>query len=164
LPTTLTPPKGPREKYTGGQPVVKWFPEAATQSFKEKDFVYRVSGKVTICAAAGNDVGNITILGRAMGPATGVTDTEIPIEIATDQSEFLFTMYHGTPASAVTAVTDPGTTLPLRHIAAGHWGVNKQNDGTNDRILVTEVAEHYDVGEQYGYVWGKVLAANRELG
>lgn len=163
MPTTITPPKGPTNRYKAGQPSVDWFPEAASQSFKEYDFVYRVSGKLTICAAASNDVGNISILGRAMAKASGVVDTRLPVEIATDVSEFLFVMYHGTPASAVTAVTDPGTTLPLRN-QAGVWCVNKQNDGTNDRILLTAIDGTYDVGEQYGYVWGKVLAANRELG
>ena len=163
MPTTITPPKGPTKRYKSGQPVINWYPEASSQSFKAGDFVYRVSGKLTICAAASNDVGNISILGRAVSPATGTVDTKLPVEIATDVSEFLFLMYHGTAASAVTAVTDPGTTLPLRN-QAGTWAVNKQNDGTNDRILITEVSEDYPVGEQYGFVWGKVLAANRELG
>lgn len=160
--STLKRPAGDRRNVFGATQI-RYYPEAASQTFKVGDWLYLVSGKLTIAAAAGNDVGNIKLLGRAAAPATGVTDTYLPVEIADENAIFSLPMYHGTAGSAVTAVTDIGTDLPLRN-QGGVWCVNKQNDGTNDRISVIEIDRSlYPVGEQYGVVLGKLLAAHRQV-
>lgn len=159
---TLARPKGPDYKFKSKN---KWFPEAASQTFVKGDWVYLASGKLTICAAAGNDVGAISILGRAAADATGVTDTMLPVEVADDNSEWLFPVYHSTPASAVRAVTDVGATWPLRNHTGNIWCLNKENNGTNDAFVVKSLdyATYPDLTEQYATVWANVLAATRQV-
>ena len=148
-----------------GKVRVRWYPVNTDETFTKGDWVYISSGKLSICAAAGNDVGNISLLGRSLANAEDVANSIsglCPVEIADDTAEFAFPIYHGTAASAVTANADIGATYPLRN-QGGIWGLNKENDGTNDRIKVTEVdLSRYPLGEQYGVVWGKVIAANRQ--
>lgn len=124
--------------------------------------MYLVSGKVTICAVASNEVGNISILGRAAAKASGVVDTMLPVEVSIDGSEWLLPVYHGTPASAVLAVTDVGLTYPMRN-QGGVWCFNKQTVGTNNRFKLTSIDSQYPVGEVYGTAWGNVAAANRQV-
>lgn len=77
------------------------FPEAASQSFKAGELVYLVSGKVTVCA---NDDPTL-ILGRASTDATGVTDSDIEVEIFKEHYRVKMQVSNnGTPATSDNAV------------------------------------------------------------
>ena len=158
---TLKRPLGDRR----GKVRVRWYPVNTGQTFVKGDWVYIVTGKLSIAAVAGSAVDDTPILGRALAGAVdslNSTSGLCPVEIADDTAEFAFPIWHGTAASAVTANADVGTDLPLKN-QGGVWVVNKQADGTDDRIKITEIdVSRYPVGEQYGVVWGKVLAAWRQ--
>lgn len=154
----------------GGTVICKFYPVTAAQTFVVGDWVYLTSNKLSICAAASNDVGNIKIMGRALANAAdvlanaaGTPVAQCPVEVTQDNDEFLFAMYSATPASAITAVTDIAATFPLRN-QAGQWVLNIDNQSTNDRVIVTERDVTYPNGAQYGWNWGKILVAQRQLG
>jgi hypothetical protein len=146
----------------------RFYPVNAGQTFQVGDWVYLTGGGLSICAAAGNNVGNITPLGRAEASAAAILALPsgmqvCPVSAADGDSEYLFAVYHSTAASAVTAMSQVGSTFPLRN-QGGQWVVDIEHAGTNDRILVTEIAKDFPAGTQYGYVYGKLIAANRQLG
>lgn len=137
----------------------------AAQTFKVGDWVYLDSnGTLVIAAAASNDVGNVLLLGIASGNAVDylALGTKCPVDIPGPDAECLFALYHGTAASAVLAETtlDAPTSLPLRN-QGGQWVLNVENDGTNDRVVVTAFHPEYPAGTQYGWVWGRVLLAKQ---
>lgn len=140
------------------------FPEAASQTFKKGDLVYLVSGKVTAYPASPTTQ---KLLGQAQADASGVTDTNIPVVIADDNVDFLLPVYHATPASAITAVTDVGLAggygakqVTVSSVTA--WAVDLQNT-TNNLLMVQEIAKDYAAGTQYGLYWVKVQPSFRQL-
>ena len=166
MPTALNVPK----ILTRGRWDLLYFRPTAAQTYVPGDFVYLdSSGTLAIAAAASNDVGNIEILGISAHDAADVlalpstpTDRRLGAVMvpADNSSMFLSAVYHSTGASAVIAETDldPQLTLPLRN-QAGLWLVNKENDGTNDRVLVVERHDKYPWSEQYGWFWCKLMEA-----
>jgi len=169
MPTAITIRKpSPRRGGICDKP--QYYEVTAGQTFVIGDWVYLVSNKLSIAAAASNDVGNITLAGRALANAADVLAGtagnlvngvwQCPVELPADDSEYLFPIYHSTGASAVTAISDVGTTLPLRN-QAGAWVLNKETDGTNDRFVITELSAEHPVGETYGHVWARPLEANK---
>lgn len=153
---------------TGTSARTQIFPEAAAQSFKAGDFVNLSSGKVQLAVAASGtyasaDLNNANILGMVTHDATGVTDSDVTVVLASDDTLFCLPVLHNTPASAVTAITQVGTVYDIAHYTLGGvtaWGVTL--DDTADPCV--EVVDIIDpVGEQYGLVLVKVLAAARDL-
>lgn len=88
---------------------VDWLPEAASQSFKAGQFVYLNSGALTVCADDAT-----AIWGMAIADASGTTGALCPVIRADAVAEFVMNVYHQTPASAVTAVTDRGAKKGLQ--------------------------------------------------
>ena len=143
------------------------YPEAASQTFKMGDLVELVSGKVTQIVAAGNTAGSSDkVLGMAMRDASGTTDTAIPVVVANDATLFLLPVWHTTPGSAVTAVTDVGTAYALGHrtVSSVTNYVVTLDDTTDTHIVPVQIADDFAVGEQYGWEWCKVQAAARQFG
>lgn len=151
--TLLAPPQVFR-----GEWEIEDFPITAGQTFKPGDFVYLVSGAISICAAPSNDVGNIAPMGIVGGDAAQLlayTNTvfDVPVHMPAGKNHrFLLPVYHSTAASAVIAATDLPITLPLRN-QGGIWCVNKETNGTNDRIIVLARHEEYPFSETYGWFW-----------
>lgn len=148
---------------------VKYFPEAATQSFKRGDLVTLSSGKVAVAVAytSGDPVASGTkILGIADKDASGTTDTSIPVIIADDKTEFLLPVFHPTAGSAVTAVTNVGVAYELyRATVSGNLGFGVDISETTDtKVIPTEIDPTYPAGEQYGWFWCRVMQAQRALG
>jgi predicted RecA/RadA family phage recombinase len=135
---------------SGGVYEIRRYPEAASQSFKKGELVYLASGKVTICGADPS-----LILGMAMEDATGTTDTSIAVAIANKDTVFEGNVYHGTPASAITAVTDIGTDYGVVN-ANNKWYVDV-SDTSNVRILVRDLSKKDVVGDTYGRVLFQVM-------
>lgn len=128
------------------------FPEAASQSFKAGDLVILSSGKVAISVAAGNSLDTDTkILGMALEPATGVTDTMVSVLVFLGSVSMDLPVYHGTPASAVTAVANNGTAYALYHSSTGGFMVDLSNT-TKPNVRQVTISPRYPVGEQYGIV------------
>lgn len=168
MPTT--PNIGRPSRRRGTESLAQHYPVTAAQTFVVGDYVYEVSGKLSICATTGNDVGAINIAGRSLGNATevlanpaGSPVATCPIDPANDGSQFLSYAYSATPSSAITAITQVGSAYPLIN-NAGQWGYDIDNAGTNNRVIVKELHPQYPVGTQYGWAWINVLTANRQLG
>jgi hypothetical protein len=154
----------------GGNGTVRtlFYPEAASQTFKKGDPVYLVSGKVTVAVAytSGDPVvAGTKILGHAAMDATGTTDSSIPVIIADEHVEFLLPIYHPTPASAITAITQVGVAYELyRATISGNLGFGVDISETTDtKVVVQEIDATYPVGEQYGHVWVKYIPAQQDL-
>lgn len=140
----------------------------AAQTFVVGDHVYLDgSGTLAICAASGNDVGNIELLGIAAANAADILartgdQALCPVSVPGPGAEFLIQLYHGTAASAVLAASDMDAPpiLPLRN-QGGIWVANVENDGTNDRIVITERHLHDAFSTQYGWFWCKYDLTHR---
>jgi hypothetical protein len=146
----------------GGLPQQAVYPEAASQSFKRGDFVYLASGKVTESVAPGSNLaasGNASI-GIAAADASGTTDANCTVILLTDDLEVCLPVTHATAASAITAITQIGTAYELENVTS--YGYAVAIDDTSSPLFVpTEISGQYAVGEQYGWLWGKILDAER---
>jgi len=147
-----------------GMPAQAEYPEAASQTFKRGDFVYLASGKVTEAVAPGSnlkDDGNLAI-GIAAGDASGTTDQACSVILLDDDLQICLPVTHATASSAITAVTQVGTAYELENVTSYGYAVAIDNTG-NPIAKVVEIADQYPVGEQYGWVWVKIIAAERAL-
>lgn len=132
---------------------ILYFPEAASQSFKAGEFVYLVSGKVTIISSTSQSVSKIA--GMALADASGTTDTALPVAIAEEGVLFELCVYHSTPASAITAITQVGVSYGLTVSSNKHY-VNI-GDATYRRVKVKKISNKDDVGDRYGRLLVEVL-------
>ncbi len=135
---------------------IRNYPEAASQSFKKGQFVYLASGKVTECA---DDA--VAILGMAMQDATGVTNTNIPVALADANTLFEMCVYNSTPASAVTAITQVGVNYALK-VDSNKCYVDIEDKG-HDAFVVEDFSPVDAIGDQYGRVFVRVLAAASQV-
>lgn len=128
------------------------FPEAASQSFKRGELVYLASGKVTICSANPTD-----ILGIAQADASGTTDTDVAVAIATDDVVFSGNV----SGTNVTAVTNVGESYPIA-AASNKWHVDNSTFA-NARVLVIGLDGRDTVGDTAGRVLFIVMSKYRQL-
>jgi hypothetical protein len=111
------------------------YPEAAGQTFVVGDFVYLVGGKVT------KEVVNpASLFGIALEPATGVTDTDISVEVFSKDTVLIISLVDSTntDGSTGTGYTDPsasdlgGTTVGFQiDPVTGKFVANKNAAATN---------------------------------
>ena len=125
---------------------VESFPEAASQSFEANEFVYLVSGKVTVCATDAT-----SILGVSMVPATGTTDTMIEVALA---DENLIVEMNKT--GAVSAITDPSAGPYALTLSSHKWYVDT-TDTDHDSIRIIGLSKRDAVGDTYGRVLCRVI-------
>lgn len=167
MPSTI---EKPRLWYRAdGKPLEqRTYPEAALQSFKRGDHVYLSSGKVTAAVTAGSylDSTGAKPLGIAERDASGQTDTPIPISIIDAQTRIVGPVTHASPASAVTAITQPGSTFQLQRYTAPGGGMNVALDhgASNQVAVVTAIHPQYAVGETYGWVEYRYISADTAFG
>ena len=141
-----------------------WGYEAASQTFKPMDFVIDSSGSMAIgCATNASIATSSTVLGLADSAASGTTAARAPY-IPLDENVLVrLPVYHGTPASATTAVTQIGSTFNLFRSTAGAWFCDISST-TAPYFTVADIdKEAYPVGETYGYVWGFIKSAARRF-
>lgn len=129
---------------------IRAFPEAASQSFKAGEFVYLSSGKVTVCAS---DTAHI--LGMAMHDASGTTDADVLVAVADGETEFEMNVYHATPGSAITAITQIGAEYGL--VVASNKHYLDLAETTADAFQIQSLSPKDAVGDTYGRVIVKVL-------
>lgn len=128
--------------------------EAASQSFKAGDFVKSSSGKIAITAAAGNTYGaNDDSWGIALEDASGVTNAKVKIYKIHPGFQIILPVYHGTPASAITAYADISGQFGLRN----HTGnipcvALDETSATKGWIVSIPNQVQMPVGTQYGLV------------
>ena len=154
-PPRITGRRGPWE--------IKYVPEAPGQSFKRGDWLMNSAGKAAIAAPVWNNVGNVTLYGMAAAPASGVTDTLVPVYWPLPGAEVLLPTYHTTESSAVQSLGDAanGAQYPLRN-HGGVWCANKSAAGSNNRVTLVEL---YDPpGTVYGLNWWQPIRANLAWG
>lgn len=131
-----------------------YYPEAASQSFKKGEFVYLVSGKVTVVPAAVNS--QVKIAGMAMQDASGTTDTAIAIAVA--EEGVLFEM---NATGAVTAITQVGGSYNLTITSNKHY--IDLSATTFPRFKVKALSPRDAVGDTYGRVLVEVLGSLCQL-
>lgn len=164
------------------------FAEAATQSFVADEFVNLSSGKCQRIVAVSNNLGaNDLIAGRAVHAASGTTNKDVTVMVAT--SNLAFELPCSTDdTAATTAITNLGTKFELRHLAtAGVYAYNT-NATTNTKVIpvgfvadpkrFTNVIGHPldtvttpgtfpwiwpTTGESAGTAWCTTIAAQRQL-
>lgn len=137
---------------SGNSPQVIYVPEGSTQSFKAGEFVALSSGKAVVC-----DSDATTIFGMAAIDATGTADTMIPVYPANADTIFEANVYHATPASAVTAITQVGSEFGLEVASNKHYvGID---DTSNKAFHVLNISKRHGckVGDQYGILEFQVL-------
>lgn len=141
-----------------------WGYEAASQTFKPGDFLIDSSGSMAIgCATAASIATSSTVLGLADSTASGTTAARAPF-IPLDENVLVrLPVYHATPASATTAITQIGSTFNLYRNTANAWFCDISST-TAPYFTVTDIdSEAYPVGETYGYVWGFIKSAARRF-
>jgi len=137
---------------SGNSPMVRYYPEAASQSFKAGQFVYLNGGKVTICADDAT-----TILGMAVRDASGTTDKACPVYIANPDTIFEANVYHSDEASAVTAITQVGTVYALQVDDTTGYNYVDIEDTTNKAYQVIDLSPKDEAGDKYGRVHFQVI-------
>lgn len=137
-------------------------PEAASQSFKRGDLVYRASGKATLVTLSTLEYTDAqsAALGIAEMDASGVTDTPIVISVIDGDFRWVLPVTN-TAADAVTAVANGGAKFPLQRTSAGQWAVNTQGN-SNPVVIQESIHGQYPVGETHGWVVAKFLVAETE--
>jgi hypothetical protein len=124
---------------------VLYYPEAAAQNFKKGQAIYFSLGKVIVCASDAN-----LIAGFACQDASGTEDTPIAVAIAQPGVLFEMNIYHSTPTSAITAISDVGAKYGL--YVEGNKSFCDKGDTTNTRFVVIALSLKDKVGDTYGRV------------
>jgi hypothetical protein len=141
------------------------YPEASGQTFKKGDLVYLVSGKVTECVAPGSNLlssGN-EIFGVALKDASGTVDTSIQVAEIVPGFCMVLPVTHATAASAITAVTQPGSVFQLENVTGYGYAV-PIDDTSTPVVTVRKVHPQYGVGTQYGWVEVEFIFTEMQVG
>lgn len=148
----------------GLAPDVPTYTEAASQSFKIGDFVGLSSGKVRQNISNGSkwDSSGDLVVGLARQPASGTTDANVDILVADGLTRYSIPVYHATPASAVTAVSQKGTTVQLYYSTAAGFFASIA-DTSSGIFLIEDIDPRLPVGTSYGYVIGRFISGERAI-
>lgn len=168
--TNQTPPR----RFKGG-PEQPLFVEGTTQSWGIGDFIYQNgTSNLQTCTVNGSSQMTSQVGGQAKTKAVGTAGTLTHFYIIRPDDEFVMNVYHGTPASAITALTQIGTPRALVRIN-GLWMVDIENavEGSANslaRVLITDIPPLVNaaggtnaVGDQYGFVKVSFLPVSLSL-
>lgn len=153
-----------RSNMLGGQNTVRFgggiedqmFIEAASQSYKEGDFLYvDSSGNTAIATVDGSGILNTPIAGLASAAATGVTGAKARIQIITQYDLIEMNLWHSTPASAALARTQMGKIYGIEK-QANIWSVDLETStepGSGTPLLKVKIVSFLsDIGDLYARV------------
>lgn len=143
---------------SGNSPQVGYYPEAASQSFLAGQFVYLASGKITACSDDAS-----AMLGMAVQNASGVTDRDLAVHIANEDTIFEANVYYdgdGDSDDAV-AITHVGGDFALK-VDSGKCHVDI-SDTTNKAFRVLRISPKDNAGDIYGRVHFTVLRDVRQV-
>ena len=131
------------------------YPEAASQVFKKGDFVYLVTGAVTVGAAIGANAGAIKMLGIALKDATGTTGSPIPVVVGTENLRFVLPIAGAAGATQNASNGDMGTAYEIHRTDYGKWCIDHSST-TNNMIIAVEQHPQYGGVMAGGYPWSGV--------
>jgi hypothetical protein len=137
----------------GPMPYLK---ETASQAYVAGDLVYLDSnGTVAICTKTSNKL-NSSILGIALRAASGTTGMPVYVRPIRPCDLYVMNVFHGTPASSVTAQTQLGLVYGIFNTTttSGKWCVDIQNTTTEDGS--TALAKVQVVGFPVGTLFGNL--------
>lgn len=141
-----------------GVPDIRIYPEAASQSFTLWEPVNLASGKVQRIAAISTSITSTDgVVGIALVKASGTTNTNIPVMLARS-IELRLPVTHGTTSSAVTAVTNVGTSYCISHTGTAGYYAYQISVTSNPVVIPSEIAADYAVGTVSGYAWCRFIA------
>lgn len=127
-----------------GDPARSPFVEAATQSFKQGDLIYlaAATGKLAICTVNGSNVLDSAIAGIATKNAVGTLDTKVHFHVIRPDDLFAMNVYHATPASAITALTQLGLVYGIIRIS-NKWHIDIENtvEGGSDSLARVKIVD-----------------------
>lgn len=138
-----------------------YFPEKASAAFKAGEAVYLNGGYVAEFTATVDD-GSTRFLGFAAEDArAGASDGlyRVGVWVPTNDIVFIGTLYHGTSASAVAAITDYGTLLPLYQDTSGNRCYLDKGD-TADQIdccRIVGIWADESLEEKIGDIYPRVM-------
>lgn len=135
-------------------------PEGAAQSYEAAAFVYLDSnGKLVENSSTPATLVTEGVYAIDTLAASGTEDNPRNVEPLTSDYEVKMSVYHATPASAVTAQNLVGQDFEITKVTVGgveYWVVDIGGT-TNPGVKVTKIAPEFPLGEQYGTVYAKVL-------
>lgn len=119
------------------------------QTLSRGQMVALSSGLLVTAKAAGNNLGSgDKLVGFLMHDVTSDMTTAI-VAFAGRPNIITLPVYHGTPASAVTAAAQRGTAYEVRN-HTGNIPCVDIGSTTNTKATVVDINKRYAVGEQYG--------------
>jgi hypothetical protein len=124
---------------TGGEnPTLK---ETASQSYRVGDLVYIDSNGTVAIVTESTDTVNSAILGQAARAATGVTGAPTYVQCWRPEDRYLMQVYHATPASAVTALTQRGQVYSIIKDESGNdtYHVDIETDPESGTVALARV-------------------------
>lgn len=138
----------------------------ASQTFKAGDLVgYSTSGQIIAVAAPGSNFASNVIPGTILGlagvaaeDAPTATNASVKFYVIDKASRWALPVNHGTPASAVTAISQNGAEYVLKNDSALGWCV-MIDTATNPVVRVRSIKSNYPIGEQYGLVEVSIKAS-----
>ena len=159
-------------QFVGG-PEYTHFKETAAQTYVKGDLLFLdANGTIAICTTSSSQMTS-KIAGRAEAAATGVTGTNVFMQVIKPTDIWCCNVMHATPASAVTAQTQLGSLFAMRaDTVAGNgtlvWSVDIENSitGANSNKVRVKVVgfplkNPFDAGSLtrpvIGDVYGLVL-------
>lgn len=164
----------------GAQPIhvgdpnsTQWI-EDTSQTYGVGDLIYADNadeGKVKICGTSTNRL-NTEILGVASKAATGTAGTYVRALGILPSDVYVMNVFHSTPASAITALTDIGKVYGII-LNSSKWAVDIENsvEGSGDALARVRVhgfpernpvtGEASAVGDTYGLVLVTFLPESR---
>ena len=155
---------------TGGENTT--LKETAGQSYRVNDLVYVDSNGTIALVTESTDTVNSAILGQAARAATGVTGAPAYVMVWRPEDRFEMQVFHSTPASAVTALTQRGQIYSIKKDENGNdtYHVDIETTTLEDqnvaiaRVQVVGFPEGEiingvvsTIGDQYGWVIVKPL-------
>jgi len=141
--------------FRGGAEETGLLVEAASQSFKAGALLQLSSGKFAI--AVGTEGTPSLIAAQAMADATGTTNADIFVAPISPLDIFVMNVYHGTAASAITALSQLGTAYGIK-LVSGKWHVDIETTTVEDathsdaRVNVIGFWPEDAIGDIYGRV------------
>lgn len=147
----IQPPQWHRTPYNNAPEIKGSLLEADSQTFLEGDLVYSNAGAVTVCGADPTQ-----IAGLAAKAGTNVTsgNAAIPFMVIRGGDEFIMSLYHATPASALQSGVSVGTAYEIARVTvsgATCWCVDMA-ETTNERVVVVDLYPSDATTDLYGRV------------
>lgn len=152
----------------GENPTLK---ETASQTYRVGDLVYKDSNGTVALVTESTDTVDSPILGQAAKPASGSTGEPAYVLVWREEDRFLMQVFHATPASAVTALTQNGVSYPIIKDESGndtyHVDITTTGESATVALLKVMVVGFPEgqiingivstVGDRYGWVIVKPL-------